>query len=95
MIPIIKLTTEHMQQEILHALNVRQDEYREALADGLKHAVESFDFEDEVKERAENQLRVMCNDLIRDTVMAVVWDQSFRQQLKERLIKELKKKEES
>lgn len=93
MIPIIKLTTDHMRQEVVHAFDTQQAQYREEIEKGLKEAVENFDFAREVSEQATDHLRQMCETLVRETVREVVWDPEFRGKLKEMLIKTLKETE--
>lgn len=89
MIPIIKMTVEHMRQDILHAFDLQQDEWRDGLTRGLNEAIRTFDYESEVRNLATRQLQDMCTELIKETVRSVMYDQDFRVDLKKRLVEKL------
>jgi hypothetical protein len=86
MLPIIKLTVDHMRQEILHAFSTQQQQYEEALANGLDLAVKNFNFEAEVAIVATNQLQAMCDTIVKEVVQDLRFDIEFQIMCRQRMI---------
>ena len=86
MFPVIKITTDHMRQEILHAFSTQQQQYADALAKGLDAAVKNFNFEAEVAILANAQLQQMCEVVVKEVVQDLRFDIEFQILCRERMI---------
>lgn len=89
------MTVEHMQQEILHAFAEHNEHYKKNLEAGLKHAIETFDFEAEVLQIANRQLQATCETMVKEVVQDLRYNIDFQVLCRSHLIKMLETYQEA
>jgi hypothetical protein len=89
--PIVKVTVDHMRQEILHAFTSMQLQQQIDLDAALKEVVSEFDFDTIVKEEAEKALDATCRSVVSRAISTALWDKTIRLTLEKQLIAELTK----
>ena len=91
-LPIIRLTLEHMQQEIVHAFAAREGEYKEAIEKGIDDAVKNFNFHVEIERLVCLELQKTCADVVHNVAIQIAWNPLLQKQAKRALLKALKSK---
>lgn len=89
MLPIIKLTVDHMRQEILHAFSTQEEQYKLSLSKGLDEAVKNFNFEAEVAVLATQELHAMCKIIVKEVVDDLRFDMNFQVLCRKRMIERM------
>lgn len=78
-----------MRQEILHAFNTQQQQYKDAIAKGLDAAVENFNFDAEIAILANQQLQGLCEVVVKEVVQDIRFNIEFQMLCRQKLIETL------
>lgn len=72
--PMIKLTLDHMRQEIVHAFTARSAEIGALLDAEIKRVIDNFDFQRVVGEYANNILQTELKSAVENAVRTAVYE---------------------
>ena len=89
--PLIKVTLDHMRQEIVHAFTSYQLEAQTNLDEALKRELAAFDFEGEVRAVARIEMEAMVKSVVHDAVWSLQDEPEFKEQMRKAVKKHINK----
>jgi hypothetical protein len=93
-IPVVKLTLEYMQSQLMHAFSDYQGIIKEQVEEAVKQTIANFDFKREVEQLSNGILRDEIRKLLVGSFQRLQYDGEFKEQLVKALLGNIRKEAE-
>lgn len=89
--PQIRLTLDHMRQEIVHAFTTRSADLQKEIDTAVDEAIKTFNFKAAVEQMAAGILQDTIREALTRAIGCLRWDEALRTALVEHIVRELSK----
>lgn len=89
--PIVRITLDYMKEEIAHAMIFHLDEMKVGIEGEIRKAVDSFDFEGEVRRLSHEVIQKQLRQAVESAITHSVWTTEIRDALTKTAADELLK----